>query len=172
MVLVYGLGFVDVEQQRVALGKRDGECLPAWDDDGSYAVGQCEDHFLVIVFHVGENRIASRSTRVALVARGLAQLLPLGAVVRELPIALFDPELRRHSVARRGRDACPRGAVGQRSAVERPVVDVIDQLHADDGRMAVFSVFAVVDGDRVAFGESDGVADGLTAADDGTTPVT
>lgn len=33
--------------------------------------------------------------------------------------------------------------------------------------MAVFSVFAVVDGDRVAFGESDGVADGLTAADDG-----
>ena len=168
--IVHRLRLVDVELQDITLGECDGKRLSARDRDGRLAVGQREDHRIVRLLHAGEDRIAARDARIALVARSLPQLLPaLTVVIGDMPIAALDLELRRRAgstvVGRRGNPVTV--VIGQRLAVDRPVVDFIDLLDPHHGRGALVALLAVVDRHRLALGKRNGVAHRFAALHDG-----
>ena len=137
---------------------------------------------MIGLLHLPEDAAGfSRFSRISLFARCLAELCPgVPVVVGDVPIVVLDLQLRggavlpgfplsaRLSFAAFGPDPFA-GGIRQPVAVKGPVVDAVGILSdADDRRGAILagfpvrtglSVLAVVDGNRIALGEGDRVAD-------------
>ena len=180
-----GLALLGLERAGIAEGDLQlfGGC--GFRNRDRTAVVQGKDYFVIGLFHFLEYAVGfSRFSRIPFFSRRLAELCPGGSVViGDVPIVVFDLQLRgdavlpgpslpaRLSFAAFGPDPFA-GGIRQPVAVEGPVVDAVGILSDTDDRCgAVFSgfpvrtglsVLAVVDGDRIALGEGDRVADRCT----------
>ena len=123
----------------------------------NFAVGEDQVDVVLVLGDFAEHGVAIR----ARLACGLPKLLPGGGiVVGHPPVFILNLQERgRAAVSAVRTDLLPVGAENP-LAVQCPVVDVICVLlDADDRRVRIFAVLSVVDVDRIAAVEGDGLPD-------------